>query len=116
MEPATGRVHEFCCRTHAKIAMNHRGEHPIPVKAQRNNRVDPRGDRRGECSLPGCTYKCFVDPSTGETMDYCGRTHAFKVLLTYFFLHHSCAMHVYAAFLHSSCLATTRRPPRNSIP
>ena len=50
--------------------------HPVPIRHQASPRVDPRGDRREECSLPGCTFQCYRDPTTGWSEDYCGRTHA----------------------------------------
>mmetsp|Transcript_7097 Transcript_7097/g.10586 ORF Transcript_7097/g.10586 Transcript_7097/m.10586 type:complete len:395 (+) Transcript_7097:68-1252(+) len=64
-----GRVHEFCCRTHAHAAIS-QGFHP---PSQRGERAESVAER---CSLPGCSAPKWSDPTTGRVMDYCGRTHA----------------------------------------
>jgi len=68
----TGRVHDFCCLTHAEIAMAN-GTHPRTLKSEQlGSRLAPGM----QCALQGCTARKYVDPDTGETRDYCGRSHA----------------------------------------
>lgn len=70
---ACGRVHDFCCRTHAVQAMNS-GLHP------HSNRGTRAEDQALRCNLPGCTAMKFRDEATGRLHDYCGRTHAYVAM------------------------------------
>lgn len=65
-EEDTGRVHDFCCRTHAAQA-------ELQGLAPRS--MARAASRVRECSLPGCTKPCWVDERNIEH-DFCGRSHA----------------------------------------
>ena len=70
---STGRVHDFCCKDHADRAIAS-GEW---VKPQRYNPIT--SGKKGvapPCRFPNCQLPVFTDPSTGRTMDYCGRSHS----------------------------------------
>ena len=75
-EEAAQRVHDFCCKGHADIAIE-RGDQP---RSERSHGGDggaaaavPPAQR---CCLPGCSSERFTDADTGYQHDFCGRTHA----------------------------------------
>ena len=75
-EEEQNRVHDFCCLSHAQLAME-RGIWPKSLK-----RVQVAGGDASSasmiCSLPGCSAPRFRDPESGELKDFCGRSHAIK--------------------------------------
>lgn len=67
-----GRVHEFCCKSHADEAIA-QGAHPPSERRRQWGRQIEAAHR---CTLPGCTARRFIDPDTNAEYDYCGRSHA----------------------------------------
>ena len=64
-EPASGKIHDFCCRSHALGSLGSLAGQGTMVAAQ----APP-------CSTAGCMRPRFRDPVTGVLKDYCGKTHA----------------------------------------
>ena len=65
-----GRVHDFCCRSHARSAMDE-GMWPKSLRSSQGQATPTN-----KCSLPGCSAPCYREPQTGNTLDFCGRSHA----------------------------------------
>ena len=65
-----GRVHDFCSKSHAARAMDE-GTWPKSLRS-----CQGQATPTNKCSLPGCSAPCFRDHYSGETLDFCGRTHA----------------------------------------
>lgn len=73
-EADTGRIHDFCCKTHANDAIA-RGLEPPP-----NRLLQGEPDEALRCCLYGCTARRHSDPEMGRMYDFCGWTHALKGL------------------------------------
>jgi hypothetical protein len=71
-EEETGRVHDFCSRYHADMAI----ESDQWPSSNRKRQRDGQGD--DQCSLPGCTAPRFYCHNSNQYYAFCGRTHAQK--------------------------------------
>jgi len=74
-EEAAQRVHDFCCKGHADIAIE-RGDHPRSERSHGGGGAAAAVPPAQRCCLPGCSSERFTDADTGFQHDFCGRTHA----------------------------------------